>query len=105
SVVRAFGERDRLAWLELGQDERSDGRRPGGEEQRPAALELAERTLRLDPGRMRVPLVVELAGFAVPVRPDRRAVERLHGRHSTFRFDAVRRLCVLSSISVEKQDR
>jgi hypothetical protein len=82
-----------------------DGGRTGGEEERFAALELSERFLRCDAGGVRVPLVVEVAGIAVAIRPDRRAVEWLHREDSTFRFDGVRGLCVLSSIPVEKQER
>src|SRR6266852_7989872 len=49
------------------------------EEQRVAAVELAELLLRLGDGRAVVPGVVEASGLAVlVVRPDRRTVERLH---------------------------
>ena len=75
-VVAALGDRDRVARLQQREDER--GRRAGarGEEERLAALELTERALRGDSGRVRVALVVELAGLAVLVRPQRRAVDR-----------------------------
>ena len=102
--VGALGEPDRRAGLELGEHERRHRRRAGGKEEGLAALEIAERPLRLDTGGVPVALVVEVAGLAVAVPPDRRAVDR-HGGNSTFRFDAVRLLCLLSSISVEKAER
>ena len=74
--VAALGNGDRVARAE--QPEHDRGRRPGAgrEEERLAAVELAERLLRRDSGRMRVALVVELARLAVLVRPERRAVDR-----------------------------
>ena len=54
-----------------------------------AALELAERPLGLDAGRVRVALVVELARLAVLVGPDRRAVE--HRTRLLVRLRAWRR--------------
>src|SRR4029077_6171501 len=105
AVVRPLGQPDRLPGLELSQDERGDRRGSGGEEKCLPALELAERALGCDTCRVGVALVVELTRLAVSVGPDGRAVERLHERNSTFRFDSVRGLCVLSSIPVEKADR
>ena len=74
--VAALGDRDRVARAE--QSEHDGGRRAGAgrEEERLAAVELTERLLRRDAGRMRVALVVELARLAVLVRPQRRAVDR-----------------------------
>ena len=74
-----------------GREEREHDRRrrphPRGEEERLAALELAERALGRDAGRVGVAGVVEVARLAVLVRPDRRAVERrLHG--ATYRHSA-----------------
>ena len=71
SVIGALGERDRPPGLELGKDECGDRGRPRGEEQRLAAVELAEDTLGLGPRRVGETLVVEVAGPAVSVRPDR----------------------------------
>src|SRR6266536_3389360 len=47
----------------------------GGEQERVSAVELPECALGLDSGRVRIALVVELAGLAAPVGPDRRAVD------------------------------
>ena len=80
-----LGQPDRLPGLELGEDEGSDRGGSGGEEERLAAFELAERALGLDTRWVGVPLVVELTWLAVSVGPDGRAVERLHD--ATLRFD------------------
>ena len=79
AVVGALGERDRLAGLQQAEHERGDRAGARGEEQRLAALELAERPFRRNPGWVRVALVVEGGRLTALVRPDRRAVERLHG--------------------------
>ena len=76
--VGALGEGDRLPRLEQREHQRRDRAGPGGEEERVAALELAERVLGRDPGRVRVALVVEAARLAAVVRPDRRSVDGLH---------------------------
>src|SRR5439155_15430854 len=44
-------------------------------EQSVPTVEFAEAAFGLDAGRMGVPLVVELAGHAVPVGPDRGAID------------------------------
>ena len=78
AVVAAFGDGDRRAGLEQRQDDRGRRSGTGGEEERLAAVELAEDAFGGDAGRMRIALVVELAQLAVLVRPERRAVKRLH---------------------------
>src|SRR5581483_244300 len=80
--VAALGEGDRPARA----GEREHGRGRGGgarrEQQGVAALELAERALRLRAGRMPVARIEEGSRLAVRVRPDRRAIDcraTLHG--------------------------
>ena len=84
-VVGIARERDRVAGLEQGEDERRRGRRAGREQERGAAVERLERALGLRARRVAVALVVVRARLAVYVRPDRRAVERLHARDSSSR--------------------
>jgi hypothetical protein len=79
-VVGTLGQRDGLPRLEQAEDERGGRPGAGGIHERLAALELRERALGRDRVRMAVALVVERARLAVAVRPDRRAVERLHDR-------------------------
>ena len=69
-VVAAFGDRDRGAGLEESQDDRCRRSGTGGEEERLAAVELAEDVLGGHAGGVRVALVVELAQLAVLVRPE-----------------------------------
>ena len=76
AVVGVLRERDRRAGREQREHERGRRAHPRREEQRLAAVELAELPLRLDPDRVRVPRVVERPRLAVDVRPGRRAVER-----------------------------
>jgi hypothetical protein len=83
AVVAALGERDRLAGLQQGEHQRRRRAGAGGEEQRLAALELRELGLGRKPVRVRIALVVQLARLTLPVGPDRRAVERLHGEDSS----------------------
>jgi hypothetical protein len=103
-VVGALGQRDRLVRLEQREHDRGRGSGPGGEEQRLAALELAERALGRDAVRVRVALVVVLARLAVAVRPDRRAVERLTARTLVSDGSSLTppRLYLISSNSVDK---
>jgi len=74
-VIRAFSEGDGGAGGEEGEHERCRRTAAGCEEQRVTAVELSELPLGLDPDRVAVALVDELAGLAVLVRPDRGAVE------------------------------
>src|SRR5918992_2413260 len=70
-VVGLIWDGDGPAGLEEREDEGRDRAGAGREEERGAALELAEGTFGLDPDRMGVALVVELARLAVLERPDR----------------------------------
>ena len=81
SVIRAFGERDRLPRREQREDEARDRRRARGEEERLAAVELAERVFGFGDHRAREARVRERPGIAVDVGPRRRAIER-HARHA-----------------------
>ena len=87
AVVRARGERDRVARREERERERGRRGRARREEERLAAVEPRERRLGLDAGRVRVALVEEVARLAVLVRPRRRAVER---HAATLEAQAVR---------------
>src|SRR6266513_973527 len=76
--VAAFGERDRVPGRKEGEHQGGGCSRTGGEEQRVAAVQLAEPAFGLRAGRVPVALVVELARLTVAVRPDRGAVDA-HG--------------------------
>ncbi len=73
--VRALGQRDRVPGGEERERERGRGAGAGGEEERMSTVELSERALGFDSGRVRITLVVELTGLAGPVGPDSRAVD------------------------------
>ena len=75
AVVRPLRDRDGLAGLEQAERRRRRGRHARCEEERVPALELAERLLRGDAGRMRVPHVGEFPLGAVRMRPDGRAID------------------------------
>src|SRR5581483_9590639 len=78
AVVGAGGERDGRTRAAEGKQDGGRGAHAGGEEERIAALERAERRFGGGAAGMAVAGVVELAGVAARVvRPDRRAV-RLH---------------------------
>ena len=68
-VVGALGDRDRLPGTEHRQQDGRHGAHPGREEQRAAAVELAEGLLAGDAGRVVVARVREAAGRPVLVRP------------------------------------
>ena len=80
--VGALGEGDRRPGPREGEQDGGRRRRPGGEEERLAALELAEPGLGGRPGRMPVAGVEELARLAaLVVAPDRRAVDSRAAAH------------------------
>src|SRR3954453_6903434 len=75
SEVRALGERNSLPRPEKGEHHCDCGARPRREQESMASLQAAELALRCGARRVRVPLVVELAGLAVAIGPGRRAVD------------------------------
>src|SRR4051812_25593602 len=75
SEVRALGERNSLPRPEEGEHDCDCGARPRREQESMASLQAAELALRCGARRVRVPLVVELSGFAVAIGPGRRAVD------------------------------
>src|SRR5262245_53886584 len=82
-VVTTFGDCDRVARGEQRENDRGRRAGAGREEQRLAAVELAERELRRDTGRVRVALVVELARLTVLVRPPSRPTDGRKSHAST----------------------
>ena len=76
AVVTAFRDRDRVARRQECQHDRGRRARSRREEKRLTPVELSERALGGDSGRVGVALVVELARLAALERPERRAVER-----------------------------
>ena len=110
AVVAALGERDRLAGLEQARAP-APSSAPVPEGKRSASPPSSSPSARSAASAVRVgvALVVQLARLAVPVGPDRRAVERLHGEDSSpaagSRFDAVCSLLLISINSVDKLGR
>src|SRR6185437_11190968 len=82
--VAPLGERDRVARLQLREDEGRRCPRAGGKEDGVAAVELAEPGLGLGPRRVAVALVEERPRLpALVVRPDGRAIDVAHPRDCT----------------------
>src|ERR1041385_6548937 len=83
--VGAFGERDRRARPAEREHARRHRRRARPEEECVAALDLAERLLRLGTSLVRVALVDERARIAaLVVGPRGGAIDRLHAAKSTW---------------------